>query len=128
MKVKDTDTVYAAGYVVALGISILLSSCASTRPPTQTIAETRTAVKQAEQIGAQDFAPLEIREARKKLEKAEALVKIKKYEEAERLAVEARVDAELAQMKALSEKAQRTLQALREGIKALKEEIENNQQ
>lgn len=128
MQNKDMRLKHIKGYGIAIGLAIILSACGSTQPPMQTIAETRVAVRQAEQIGARDYAPLEIRQARKKLEQAQTLVEEKKYEEAKRLAEEAKVDAELAGAKALSGKAQRAVRELREGIKVLKEEIERNQQ
>jgi len=106
----------------------LLFACSSTKPPTQKLAQTQAAIKQAEQVGAQDYAPLAIRSARQKLDKAQDLVKQKKYEKAKRFADESAVDAELAESKALSEKAQKAVDELRESIKTLKEEIANEQQ
>lgn len=108
--------------------SLLFMSCASTKPPTQKIAQTEAAIKQAEQVGAQDYAPLEIREARKKLERARKLVGEEEYEKASLLADEATVDAELAEIKSLSGKAQKAVNELRKSIKILKEEINRNQE
>lgn len=104
------------------------SSCASTKPPTDKLTRTQIAINQAEQVGARDYAPLEFREAKKKLEKAQELIEQKKYEQAARLSDEAEVDAQLAEAKTLSGKAQKAVRELREGIKALKQEIERNQQ
>lgn len=104
------------------------SSCASTKPPTDKLTRTQVAINQAEQVGARDYAPLEIREAKKKLEKAQELIEQKKYEQAARLSDEAEVDAQLAEAKTVSGKAQKAVRELRESIKALKQEIERNQQ
>ncbi len=106
----------------------ITGACASTKPPTQQLTQLETSIKQAEQIGADDYAPLEIREARKKLEEARTLNAKEKYEDAERMAERERamVDAELAQVKTLSSKSQKAVQQLRESIKTLQEEIENN--
>lgn len=106
---------------------ITISSCASSRPPTDSLARTQAAINQAEQVGARDYAPLEIREAKKKLETAKELVASKQYEKASRLADEAEVDAELAEAKTLSGKAQKAVKELRESIKVLKQEIARNQ-
>lgn len=123
----DTRLKNVKGHGIAIGLAILFSACGSTQPPVQTMAETRAAVNQAEQIGARNYAPLEFREANKKLEQARILIGEKKYEEARRMAEQARVDAELAAAKALSGKARRAVRELREGIRVLKEEIERNQ-
>lgn len=106
----------------------LLGACASTKPPTQELARTEAALNQAEQVGAKEYAPLEIREARKKLQQARELSAQEKYEKARRMAERAEVDAELAEAKALSEKAQNAVKQLRESIKILKQEILRNQQ
>ena len=108
-------------------VMLVFVSCATTQPPSQEIARTEAVINQAEQIGAEEYAPLEIREARKKLQKAKEMVTREKYEEARRLAERAEVDAELAEAKALSEKAQNAVRQLRESIKLLKEEINKKQ-
>lgn len=107
-------------------LAFIAGACASTKPPTQKLTQVETSIQQAEQVGADDYAPLEIREARKKLEKARAEVSKEQYEDAELTAEKAMVDAELAQIKTLSAKSQLAVQQLRESIKALQEEIQNN--
>ena len=101
----------------------LLTACGSTNPPTQQLTETQMVIQQAEQVGANDYAPLEIREARKNLGLAQKAVEEKEYEYALRLLEHARVDAELAQMKTLSGKSQEIVAELRENIRTLREEI-----
>ncbi len=113
--------------VLYLGIGLALTSCASTKPPLQELAQTEAVINQADQVGAEEYAPLEIRQARKKLQRARELEAEEKYDEAKRIAVRAEVDAELAEAKALSEKAQNAVHQLRESIRILKEEIERKQ-
>lgn len=115
-----------AGFFIAL--LIIASACASTKPPTDEIARTQAAINQAEQVGARNYAPLEIREARKKLDEANKLIEQKNYDRARRMADQAEVDAQLAEAKTLSEKAQKAVRELRESIRILKEEIAQNQQ
>lgn len=112
--------------VFIVPLAILISACASTKPPTDKLTQVEASIQQAEQVGAEDYAPLEIREARKKLTEARKLVTKEKYEKAKRTADRAMVDAELAQMKSLSEKAQKAVRELRESIRVLQEEIQNN--
>ncbi len=107
-------------------IMLIVGACASTKPPNQELTQLEASIKQAEQVGAEDYAPLEIREARKKLEKVRDLMGKEKYKKAKLIADEAMADAELAQMKALSEKAQKAVNELRKSINALKQEIQNN--
>lgn len=106
----------------------LFAACASTNLPsqelTQALTETQMVIQQAEQGGAQEFAPLELREAQRKLDLARQAVNDEKYGEAIKLTEHARIDAELAHTKALSAKAQKTVAELRESIRVLKEEIE----
>lgn len=109
-------------------VLIIAASCATTQPPIDDLARTQATINQAEQVGARDYAPLEIREAKKKLDEARELVERKEYERAARLADQAEVDAELAQAKTLSGKAQKAVKELRESIKTLKQEILRNQQ
>ncbi len=100
-------------------------ACASMNPPTQQLTETETMIRQADQIGAEDYAPLEIRQARQKLEQARVAYNNEDYKEAARLAEQAKVDAELAQIKTLSGKTQLAVRELRESIRLLEEELSN---
>jgi len=110
-----------------IAVIALLSACATTNPPSQQLTETQMVIQQAELLGAEEYAPLEIREAKIKLELAREAVEAKEYEKAIKLAEQARVDAELAQVKAQSGKAKAAVAELRESIRVLKAEIERNQ-
>lgn len=112
--------------ILLTALLFITGACASTKPPTEKLTQVEASIQQAEQVGAENYAPLEIREARKKLGKARELVQKEKYGKAKRTADQAMVDAELAQMKSLSEKAQKAVRELRESIRVLKEEIQNN--
>lgn len=112
---------------ILVAMIMVAGACANTKPPTDQVAKSQAAIDQAEQVGARNYAPLEIREAKKKLDQARDLIDQKKYEQAQRLADQAAVDAELAETKTLSEKAQKAVRELRESIKILKEEITRNQ-
>ncbi|HKK45593.1 MAG TPA: DUF4398 domain-containing protein [Balneolaceae bacterium] len=91
------------------------------------MARTEAAINQANQVGARDYAPLQLRNARKKYDQAKKLISQKKYDEAKRMAERAQVDAELAEETSLSEKAQNAVKQLKESIKILKQEIQQNQ-
>lgn len=106
----------------------LLTACGSTSPPTQQLTETRMVIEQAQQVGAEQYAPLQLRDAGIKLEQAREAVENEEYDKALRLLEHARVDAELAQVKALSGKSQEAAKELRESIRVLKEELEMKNQ
>lgn len=114
-------------YGFLMSILFIISSCASTKPPSEEMARTEAAINQANQVGARDYAPLQLRNARKKYDQAKKLISQKKYDEAKRMAERAQVDAELAEETSLSEKAQNAVKQLKESIKILKQEIQQNQ-
>lgn len=121
-----TMSLYQKIFTIVIGFG-LMTACASTNPPNQQLTETQMVIQQAEQLGAEDYAPLEIRDAKIKLELAREAVDDKNYKKAIKLAEHARVDAELAQIKAQSGKAKKEVAELRESIRVLKAEIERNQ-
>ena len=103
------------------------SGCASSKPPpTAQLAESRTVIAQAEQTGADRYAPLELRKAKQKLDEAERLASKGDYDSARRMAEQAAVDAELAETLAQSQKAQAAVQEIRATIEALRQEIRRN--
>lgn len=128
MKGDDSLKAVLVLIVLVLFASVLFGGCASSKlSPSQELAETQAAINQAEQVGARDYAPLELRAARKKLEQAQQLNAQEKYGEARRVAERAMVDAELAEIKSLSGKAQKAVRELKESIRVLQEEINRKQ-
>ncbi len=105
---------------------LLLLNCSSSRRmavPTSALAEAQKATAQAEQVGGREYAPLELRNASKKLEEARAAIRKKDHKKATQLVEQALVDAELAEMKSLSTKAQAAVTELQESIRTLRDEI-----
>ncbi len=110
--------------VTAAVLMTTIIGCATTAPPpTSQMAEARSAVKQAEDVGGMEYAALEYRRAQQKLEDAQAALLDKKHDRARRLAEQAAVDAELASVKARTAKANAAVNELRESIKVLREEM-----
>ena len=108
--------------VVALAL-VTLSGCASTGDmPREQLAVSRAAVDRATGPAGAD-APVEVSQARDKLERANAAVARKDYDDARRLAEQAEVDANLAEAKSHSVRANRALVEVREGIRQLRDEI-----
>jgi hypothetical protein len=82
------------------------------------------AIQDATKSKASQYAPLELRMARDKFDKAQRAMNNKEYIHARRLAEEALVDAELAEAKASSEDARRTANELQQSLETLRREAE----
>lgn len=108
-------------FALVMCLVLAMGACASTNIPEPDTSEAESMIKQAEEAGAQEYAAVELREAREKVEQEE-------NEKAMRLTEEASVDAELAMVKAHSAKAQEAVKQLQETIKTLKKEIERNKE
>lgn len=114
-------------FAMAICLVVMMGACASSKVPAPNTSSVESDIRQAEQAGAQEYAPLELRNARKKVDQAKALVEAEEYKKAARLVEEASVDAELATVTARSKKAQEAVSQLRDTIETLREEIKRKQ-
>ena len=116
--------------VLALAL-MFLSACASSGPSVavvdQTLMQASTAVSEAEELGAQEYAPLAFSDAQDKMREAQQAKADGNHAKAVRLADEAVVDAEYAEMKTLAAKAEEAAKELRESIRTLREEAATDQ-
>lgn len=103
------------------GSVLALTGCAG-NPPTAQIAVANQAVNAAETAGATEFAPVEMRSARKKLHDAEGAEFKKDYKKAQALAEQAEWDARVAERKAQAAKVQRSVEDAQRGVEALRNE------
>ena len=101
-----------------------LAACASTPPPTTSITTAHAAIVGAEKADAGRYAAPELAEAREKLAGAEAAVKQEKMPEAQRLAEQSAVEADLANAKAAEAKAVAVNVDMKQGNAALGEELQ----
>ena len=127
MNILHTKRSVLSRFGVILGLLLFMGACASSKIPAPSTSDAESKIRQAEQAGAQEYAPLELRNARKKVEQAKTLVQQEQNEQALRKVEEASVDAELAMVKARSAKAQEAVKQLRETIDTLRREIQRNQ-
>ncbi len=110
--------------VGAIGFAaVAMAGCASIPQPTEQMAVSRSAITNAERAGGAEYAPLEMKTARDKMDRAGKAMAREDYEDARRLAEEAQVDARLAEKTAESAKAQKAAVALSDDIRVLREEI-----
>jgi Domain of unknown function (DUF4398) len=105
---------------------LTLSACAGLSAPTEQIAVSKVAVSNAVNAGSNEFAPLPLNWARDKMESAERAMTAKDFLLARRLAEQAQVDAQLAAATSRSVKAQKAANALQEGNRVLRKEIDRN--
>ena len=126
---RDLSSRLTAGGGV-LGIFLVTAftsaSAIAARAPTEQMAVARAAVADAVSAGAAEFAPGALVVAQGKLDRGNAAIAAREYEDARRLAEEAEVDAKLAAVVARSAKAQRAVAEVQLGIQALKDEIARN--
>jgi Domain of unknown function (DUF4398) len=120
MTMKKNQYICAA----ALAGSLFLLGCSSLQTPaTADVAVSKAAVDNAVSAGAAEYAPMEIRSARDKMALANQAMLAKDYKLASELAASAQVDAQLAQSRATSAKAQTAATALQDDLRVLREEL-----
>ena len=106
--------------------AITIAGCASTPAPTEQMAVSKSALANAASAGGDEFAPVEMRSARAKMERAGLAMAKEDYDSARSLAEEAQADARLAEKKAQSEKAHKAAVVMQDEIHVLREEINRN--
>jgi len=106
-------------------LMFVLAGCADkVPPPTQQITLATLSISQAESSGAFEFAPMELKSARDKLSRAKLAMEEEENEKAGRLADEAMIDANLAEAKSRSAKAQKVVEEMKENIRVLRQEMD----
>ncbi len=107
---------------------VFMGGCASTPPPVAQMAVANTALSNAGTAGGEEYAPLQLKEAKDKMDAAQRAMAAHHYELATQLAEEAQVDAELTIAKARSDKAAKAAAAVKKDSNALRRQINNNAQ
>lgn len=110
-------------------VGAALVGCGSSAPVVDVAPQSRAAeeaIAEAEQAGAPTHAAAELRQARQKLDEAQAALDAGEDVRALRLAEQAEVDAELAEATSREAVALAAIAEVRETIRVLREEIERN--
>lgn len=107
-----------------LFILVMLSGACAGIAPTGKMANLEYAINDALRADAPAYAPLELRFAEDKCQAAKKAIAGEEYEQAERLIDQALLDAQLAQEKALSAKAEKDAFEMRQSIEALQGEAD----
>lgn len=111
---------FPAGVLAGLA---LLAGCATTPPPADLMNRAEYMLREAEQSGARDNSPLELRFAQEKYSAAQAAMGREDYEEARRLAEQSIANSQLAQAKAEAAEARASAEQVRRGVDALRQEL-----
>ena len=111
----------------AMGLGLALGGCAS-KPdaPKAELAVSQAAIDGAASAGANEHAPLELNQARQKLDAARTALRAEEHEKARRLAEQAEVDARVAAAKANAEKSRRAVAEIEQSIRMLREEMQRS--
>ncbi len=118
----STRSIGAAGL---MGSLMLIAACASTPPaPVSAMDAARVAITNAEKAEANRYAGAELGEARQKLALADSAVRDESMVQAEQLAQQARVQAELASARTAAAKAADVNKEMERGADALSEEMQ----
>jgi hypothetical protein len=108
--------------LLLLSAIFLLGGCGG-HPPVDKISAAEHAFNEANMSGGDRYAPLEMRIAHEKLERARAEMDDGDYESAAALADEAMINASLASAKVDSAKSAKKLEELKKSIGSLRQEI-----
>lgn len=116
-----------AASLTALCSVLAIAACATTPPePTVAMKAAEQAIAAADRTRIADAASPELSEAREKLTAAQAAVQAKNMTQAERLAIESRVDAELASAKNEAAKAKAVNDEIKQSTATLSQEMQRN--
>lgn len=110
--------------IAGLFAVLLVASCTSTgTPPTSLVSSVESEIALAEEAGADSDAPVAIRNAKTRLEKARGYMQNEEYEEARFALEKASVDARYALVLSNSKKSKESAQVVEESLETLNEEI-----
>ena len=108
----------------AIGCIAVLGGCASVAAPTEQMAVSRSALDNAVSAGGSEYAPVEMRIAQEKMDRASRAMAKEDYQDARHLAEEAQADARLAEKKAQAAKARKAASVVQEDARVLGDELE----
>jgi len=103
--------IHRTGWAFSLAVLALLAGCASAPPPLTDFDDAAALVDRARAEDAPRYAPVEMRFAEEKLERARVAIESKDYDVAGQLSDQAEVDAELALAKTRQARARLAVEA-----------------
>jgi len=126
-------TITKSGWLSAASLAAVVSvGCASNPPPPNgALQSAEMSIKQAEAAQAEQYAPVEMRAAREKFQSAKAIAANKDATKddmiaAQRAAMEAKSDADLANARTQAAIAIASAEEMNKSINSLREEVQAN--
>jgi len=104
-------------------ICLALAACTTVRPGPEVFVAAEDAIQAAEAAGGEEFAPVEMRFAREKLDSAKLGLEKQKYEVIVYLVEESEINSELAIEKSRTAKSRRSANELRKSNEELEESL-----
>lgn len=116
---------YRTAGAMAVATAVLaLAACASVPRPDAEMAVAQSTLSQAQSARAEQYAPVELHNARTRFGWAQQAMAREDYALARRLAEEADADAKLALTKSEASRQEQAAAELRQGIDTLKQELD----
>lgn len=111
--------------LLATSSALLSAGCVTTHEiPEAQFATTRAAIEEAQEAGARDVAPVELRTAEQHFETAKRLAEDGEYVAAQQAALKSEADAKLAEARAETAEAQNSVRELQDSLRVLRQELE----
>jgi hypothetical protein len=124
---KRTKKVWAGTVGCIILVILMVTGCGpKMRPPHDVISNAEMAINRARDANAITYAPLDLKFAEEKVAKAKEAMSMENYEEADQLAQDAMLDAQVAETKSRAEKAKKVSQDMQENIDSLQQELQRN--
>lgn len=117
-------TLSKVGLAIVFLSLLLLGACASgPEAPSTLLSQAESSIRQAESAGADDHAPVALREAKKFLSAAQSHIGNEDYGKARRLLEKAIAEANFAEARSMAEKSQRAADEVEENLETLEREV-----
>lgn len=98
------------------------AACSTVQPPTTLLTQAQERVRQAESVGAEESAPLVLRDAQQYLNEAEKSMQKERFDEAQQLLEKSMISSELAIARTGSSKAQKAAEEIEKNLDLLRRE------
>jgi outer membrane protein OmpA-like peptidoglycan-associated protein len=115
----------AIRYLIILGLVGTMGACASSHVAAPDTGSAQKKIQEAQQAGAQQYAPEQLDSAKHKLQNAKDLVRKNNYKKASQQTRAASVDAQLAMGTTRSKKAQQGVNQLQKSVQSLQQDVKN---
>lgn len=103
--------------------AISLAACAHVEPPDTLVTQAQESIEHAHSLGAEEAAPLALREANQNLDKAKQAIDNQEYEQAHRFLEKSMVNSELAVARTNAQRSQKAAEQIEQNLDALRKQI-----